>query len=450
VSISKSEAFRASLLNRLPAASRYCIAYSGGVDSHVLLHAMVTCAGSLRAAIDAVHVDHQLVQQSGEWAAHCGAVCAELGVPFALLRVDAAAASGESPEAAARSARYRALADWLPADAVLLTAQHREDQAETLLLQLLRGAGPRGLAAMPQVAPFGPGRLARPLLELSRAAILGYARRERLRWVEDPSNDDLRYDRNLLRRRLMPAIRERWRGADKVLARAAALQADQAELADVLADIDAQPCRVDGHGDQLAWAPLPAMSRARQRNLLRAWITDNGLPIPARVVLDQIMDSVLAARPDANPCLRWPGAEVRRYRDRLYVMAPLPADDLRVRVAWNINEPLRLPDGSTLAAVPAGGGGLRVSDDARLEIRYRQGGEVLQPAGRQEHHALKKLFQEWGVPDWQRSRVPLVFNQGRLVAVAGYCVCEGFQTRHGETGYALYWNDQLNSAAAAL
>jgi tRNA(Ile)-lysidine synthase len=450
VSISKSEAFRASLLNRLPAASHYCIAYSGGVDSHVLLHAMAACADRLPAAIAAVHVDHQLLQQSADWVLHCRAVCAELGVPFEALRVDAAPASGESPEAAARRARYQALADWLPGEAVLLTAQHREDQAETLLLQLLRGAGPRGLAAMPQVAPFGPGRLARPLLELSRAAILAYARRERLRWVEDPSNDDLRYDRNLLRRRLMPAIRQRWQGVDKVLARAAVLQADQAELAGALADIDARPCRVSDRLDQLACAPLQAMSRARQRNLLRAWVADNGLPIPAQVVLDQIVDSVLAARPDASPCLQWSGAEVRRYRDRLYVMPPLPPDDSQARFTWNINEPLHLPDGSTLTAVAAGGGGLRVSDDARLEIRYRQGGEALQPAGRQGHHALKKLFQEWGVPDWQRSRVPLVFNQGMLVAVAGFCVCEGFQTCSAEPGYALRWNGSMNSARIAL
>jgi tRNA(Ile)-lysidine synthase len=444
VSTSRSDAFRASLLNRLPAAAHYCIAYSGGVDSHVLLHAVRACAGTLGAAISAVYVDHQLQRLSADWAAHCRAVCAELGVAFTELRVDAAAVAGESPEAAARRARYRALADWLPAGAVLLTGQHRDDQAETLLLQLFRGAGPRGLAAMPVQACFGAGHLARPLLAVSRADILAYARRQRLCWVEDPSNDDVRFDRNLLRRELLPAIRTRWPGVDRVLARAAELQADQAELAAALARIDAADCRVEGHADQLACVPLRALSRARQRNLLRVWIENNGLPVPARAVLDQLLDCQLAARRDANPCLAWPGVQVRRYRERLYVMPPLPAGDSALRVAWTITEPLRLPDGGTLTADAAAGDGLRVGADARLEVRFRQGGERLRPAGRAGHHALKKLFQEWQVPDWQRSRVPLVFSADALVAVAGYCVSEDFRARPGEHGYVLHWSRSAN------
>jgi tRNA(Ile)-lysidine synthase len=332
----------------------------------------------------------------------------------------------------------------------LLTAQHREDQAETLLLQLFRGAGPRGLAAMPLVAPFGAGRLARPLLELSRTDILAYARQQRLHWVEDPSNDDLRYDRNLLRRQLLPAIRQRWQGVDKVLARAASLQADQAELAAALGQGDAERCRVGGHPDQLVCEPLRGMSRARQRNLLRHWIEANGLPIPALAVLDQIVGAVVSARRDASPCLQWPGAEVHRHRDRLYVMPTLPPADSEARFGWNINEPLRLPDGSTLGAIAAIGSGLRVGADARLEVRFRQGGEVLQPAGRQGHHALKKLFQEWQVPDWERGRVPLVFNKGVLVAVADLCICEGFQAQTGEPGYALYWNSGADLTAVPL
>ncbi len=446
----KSETFRASLLNQLPAAPVYCIAYSGGVDSHVLLHAMALLADALPAALTAVHIDHQLLPQSGEWATHCRAVCAALGVPFEVLQVDASPAGGESPEAAARRARYQALAGWLPGDAVLLTAQHREDQAETLLLQLFRGAGPRGLAAMPLVTPFGAGRLARPLLEHSRADILAYARQQRLRWVEDPSNNDLRYDRNLLRRELLPAIRQRWRGVHKVLARAARLQADQAELAAALAQIDLERCRGGDHVGQLACRPLLEMSRARQFNLLRHWIDSNGLPIPARTVLDQLVDSVLWARRDASPRLQWPGAEVRRYRDHLYAMPPLPPTDNTARFTWNINEPLRLPDGSLLTATAATGSGLRVDGDAWLEIRFRQGGEVLQPAGRQGHHALKQLFQEWRLPDWERSRVPLVFRRGVLVAVADFCVCEGFQALSGQPGCALRWSRSANSAAVAL
>jgi tRNA(Ile)-lysidine synthase len=450
VSISKSEARLESLLNRLPAAPHYCIAYSGGVDSHVLLHFLASRIDRLQAVLTAVHVDHRIQPQSGDWAKHCRAVCAQLGVPFDVLQVDGRPVAGESPEAAARRVRYQALADWLPADAVLLTGQHRQDQAETLVLQLFRGAGPRGLAAMPSVAPFGAGRLARPLLETSRREILAYAHAQQLCWVEDPSNADTRYDRNLLRHELMPLVRRRWPAIDAVLARAAALQADQADLAAALAQIDLDRCQTGDQSDRLPVAGLAALSAARQRNLLRHWIETNGLPVPSRAVLQQVLDSVLAARSDANPRLQWPGAELRRYHDRLYIMPPLPpAADTGLRIRWNINESLALP-GGTLGAHATTGSGVRAAADMRLEVGFRRGGEALRPTGRREHHTLKKLFQEWQVPAWERALVPLVFSGGELIAVADFCVCEGYQAAHGERGYDLYWNRTPNSAAVAL
>jgi len=437
VTISKSKP-RPSLLSRLPDASHYCIAYSGGLDSHVLLHALTAGAGDHGARITAVHVDHGLQQQSGDWAVHCRDVCTELGVPFEVLHIDARSRPGESPEAAARRARYQALADWLPKDAVLLTAQHLDDQAETLLLQLFRGAGPRGLAAMPVEAPLGAGRLVRPLLERSRSEILEYASRHRLRWVEDPSNSDTRYDRNLLRRQLLPSIRQRWRGVDKVLARAAALQADQAELATALAGIDLAGCSVVRQPAQLDGKALRRLVRSRQRNLLRHWIDANHLPLPAQVIIDRIIDTVLSARPDASPIVHWPGAEVRRYRQRLYIMSPRPAVDPRQRFTWNLHQPLPLA-GGLLSAAPTTGGGVRVPQNTPLQVGFRQGGEVLQPTGRAGHHALKKLFQEWQVPEWERARVPLLFSDSALIAVAGFCVCEGFQAMAGEQGFELHW-----------
>ena len=449
MSSSKNDAFRAALLTRLPAAPGYAVAYSGGVDSHVLLHAVVASAGALSAAISAVHINHQLQPQSDDWARHCRAVCAGLKVPCEVLRVDARPGRGESPEAAARRARYQALADWLPGDAVLLTAQHREDQAETLLLQLFRGAGPRGLAAMPLVTAFGAGRLARPLLAQSQADILAYARQQQLRWVEDPSNDDLRYDRNLLRRQLLPAIRQRWPGVDNVLARAAGLQAEQAELAAALGQIDVAQCRVGDRRDQLACQPLLNMSRARQRNLLRRWIEGNDLPVPSLAVLDQIVESVVSARCDASPCLQWCGAEVRRYRDRLYIMPPSPPADSGARFTWNINE----ARAAACRRHARRGGGHRRRPAVRRALArdpLSPGRRALQPAGRQGHHALKKLLQEWQVPDWERSRVPLLFSKGVLVAVADLCVCEGFQALPGASGWVLRWNSRTNSAAVAL
>ncbi len=438
---SKSESL-ASILKGLPAATRYCVAYSGGVDSHVLLHLLATHPVAPGVGLTAVHVDHQIQHQSGDWTLHCRAVCEELGVAFECLRVDGRARRGESPEAAARRARYRALADWLPGDAVLLTAQHRDDQAETLLLQLFRGAGPRGLAAMPPLAPLGRGRMARPLLSATRQAVLDYAQRHRLCWVEDPSNTDLRYDRNLLRHKVMPLLHQHWPGIGRVLARAAGLQADQAELARALAEHDRQTCTpADGRSDQLDCRALGALDPARQRNLLRHWLQDYGLPLPSYAVLEQVRDTMQDARRDASPCVRWPGAEVRRFRDALYAMRPLPSPDPGMRFSWDISRPLDLPQaGGRLVAGGNGDPGLRIAAGAPVEIRFRQGGERLQPAGRHEHHQLKKLFQEWGVPDWERGLVPLIYAGGELVAVAGLCVCEGFQAAAGEGGYRIIWS----------
>lgn len=442
---SKNEALPPPL-TWLPDAEHYCVAYSGGVDSHVLLHLMTVAARARDARLDAVHVDHGLQLSSGDWAVHCRDVCEELGVPLTVLRVDAAPRPGESPEAAARHARYRALAGWLPAAAVLLTAQHRDDQAETLLLQLFRGAGPRGLASMPAETALGGGRLARPLLDVGRAAVLDYARRQRLRWIEDPSNADTRYDRNLLRRQLLPAIRQRWPGIDTVLARAASLQADQAELAAALGALDCQQCGIAGQPAQLDVEALGRLGRARQRNLLRHWIGANRLPLPAMAVLDRILDSVLPARADARPRVHWPGAEVRRFRGRLYLMPPLPPLP-DVRFTWNLQQPLVLPAGlGRLEAVAVSGGGLRLPCGASLEVGFRRGGESLRPAGRGARHALKKLFQEWQVPDWERARVPLLFCDGALAGVAGYCVAEAFAAGAGEPGVEIRWRKSATDA----
>ncbi|MFQ5644828.1 MAG: tRNA lysidine(34) synthetase TilS [Thiogranum sp.] len=428
------------VLQQLPPAPHYHVAFSGGVDSHVLLHLLACQRDALPGTLAAVHVNHRIQQRSGDWEVHCRSVCEELDIPCHFLRVNGKARRGESPEAAARSARYRALADWLPAASVLLTAQHRDDQAETLLLQLLRGAGPRGLAAMPAVAGLGAGRLARPLLDLRRADILDYAHRHRLCWVEDPSNTDTRYDRNLLRHRIMPELQQHWPGVSRVLARAASHQADQLEIADALAAQDCTGCDCAGAG--LSLAGLRSLSPARQRNLIRFQVAEQGLPLPSQVVLERILEEMLASRADASPCVRWPGAEVRRFRERLFIMAPLPVQDTADCYRWDFRAPLVLEKaGGVLSASPVAGKGIRLpTGSSDVQVRFRQGGEVLQPAGRGHHHSLKKLFQEWRVPAWERERVPLVYQGEQLVAVTGLCVCEGFQSGPDEPGLALDWS----------
>ena len=210
------------VLNRLPPAPAYWVAYSGGIDSHVLLHLLAGWRARLPGVLGAVHVNHQLQQQSGDWELHCRAVCEELGLGFQALQVAARPRRGESPEAAARSARYRGLSEWLPPGAVLVTAQHLDDQAETLLLQLLRGSGVHGLAAMPAMTVLGAGLHQRPLLGVTRAQLRRYAESHRLDWIDDPSNTDTAFDRNYLRHEIMPRLKARWPAAGATLSRSAA------------------------------------------------------------------------------------------------------------------------------------------------------------------------------------------------------------------------------------
>jgi tRNA(Ile)-lysidine synthase len=412
-----------SALARLPFPLRPLVAYSGGVDSHVLLHALTRLRRE--AALPpplAAHVHHGLQTAADDWVEHCRQVCAALAVPLQVVHVDARSQTGESPEATARRARYAALADALERGACLLTAHQRDDQAETLLLQLLRGAGPAGLAAMPPLAPFGNGWHLRPLLDVSRDDLLAYARAEGLVWVEDPSNRDVRHDRNHLRLNVLPALRARWPSAARTLARAARHQAEAARLLDDLARIDLETAR-GSDPSLLSVAALQRLPPPRQRNALRGWLADKGLPPPPEARLNAVLDDVLTASVDAMPRVWWQGAEIRRYRDDLYAFAPLPPHDPSTVLAWPAaQETLELAWlGLNLTRDALSRQGLSWAD-AELELHFRQGGETCRVRGHRRD--LRKLMQEAGVPPWQRERIPLVYCKGELVWVVGLCRCE--------------------------
>ena len=269
-------------LAHLPPAQRYWVAYSGGCDSTVLLHALAALRDQLPVELHALHVNHNLHEAAPTWAAHCRAVCETLAIPLTEVNVDARAAKGESPEAAARAARYCIFTDVLKAGDGLLLAHHRDDQAETLLLQLLRGSGPRGLAAMPAHRPQGAGWLGRPLLSFSRQELCRYAEAEKLQWIDDPSNFDTDFDRNFLRQRVLPLLQERWPAAATTLGRAAEHQAEAAELLHQLAEEDWQ-LTAGPQADTLQIDSLLRLTPDRQRNVLRYWINSvNTLPLPDR------------------------------------------------------------------------------------------------------------------------------------------------------------------------
>lgn len=420
-------------LPRPPAGAGYAIAYSGGVDSTVLLH--LALSDERVRPLRAIHVRHDLHPGAAAWSEHCARQCSEWGVELACIPVTVPRDSGLGVEAAARRVRYDALRADLAPDEVLLLAHHGDDQAETFLLQALRGAGVRGLASMPASAPFGDGVLARPLLGFGRAEILAYAREQGLDWIEDPSNRDPGLDRSYLRSEVWPAVVQRWPHAADTLGRSAAWCAEAAALQREWAMLDLQACFADSGLDV---ERLRALSGPRRRNALRHWIEDLRLPPPDRRHLEQI-ERAVAGRAEAGHLVAWPGAQIRRYRDRLFAMAPLPQAPGTWSAAWRPPEPLELPGGGRLIAEAAVGEGL-AADSGDLTVRFRKGGERLRLPGRAHSSSLKTALQEAGVPPWVRERLPLVYAGESIAAVADLWVCQGFRAGDGERGWQLSWH----------
>ncbi len=415
------------------------VAYSGGLDSHVLLHALCQLRVAPRWQVSAVHVDHNLQPASATWAQHCRQVSAELGVPCTVESVTVKNISEEGLEAAARRARYASISRHIGAGEMLLTAHHLDDQAETLLLQLLRGSGVHGLASMPAMVNFSKGQLARPLLGFSRRALAEYAAIHRLQWVDDTSNSDTRLARNFLRQRVFTLLQERWPSAAAQLSRSARHAADAAELLDEIARSDVRQCQV-GKKTTLSIAALLLLSLPRQRNLVRYWLRALGFQAPSTVWLDRILQQAHTEPRTRHAAIRWPGVEVRRYRDELTALPARAAPDSHLRVTWNPPEPLIIAGtGLALHAESVCGVGLSQQRirQAPLTIRLRQGGERCLLSRRGHHHSLKKLLQEAGVPPWERERLPLIYVGDELAAVSDRWVCEPYAADADELGWRL-------------
>lgn len=402
---------------RNPPDSPVCVGFSGGVDSTVLLHVLASDRSVRERGLRALHVHHGLHAAADAWAAHCRATCTALDVPLAVVHVDVAPA-GRGPEGDARAARHAAFAQALGEGEAMALAHHRDDQAETFLLRALRGSGPEGLAAMPTWRPCGPGRLWRPLLAVPGAALLHYARAHALDWIEDPSNENNALDRNFLRARVLPVVRERWPEADAALARSAALSAEASALL-LPGDGDGLALASTDVPSVLSRAALALMPRERRARVLRCWIASLGLPpLPAGGVA-RIEAELLPARADAGACHAWHGAEVRAWRDGLHAGKPvqgLPAD-------WSTRW-----DGCALLPLP-GGGTLQVDPptplDAAVTVRGRGGGERITLPGRSHSHALKHVLQDSGVPPWLRAAMPLLVDGDGVVLAAGDRIVSG-------------------------
>lgn len=415
---------------------RFVVAFSGGVDSCVLLHALVARLGAFDAGLTAVHIDHGLHPDSAAWAMRAERFANHLKVDFVSQQVHVAVQEGGSPEAAARDARYAALREHVAPGDWLLTAHHLNDQAETLLINLMRGSGPAGLRAMQPLRDFHGAMLARPLLQVPRADLLDYARRSRLEWFEDPGNQDERFDRNFLRHSVLPLLGTHWDDPVASIAKSAELARDASTLLDELGDIDLAP--LETMPGRLSLEGLRELSRARAANALRRACDRAGLARPPAARLECILRDLINARADAEPVVRWRGSEARRFNQHLYLLPELSAASFEGSRLC-VGEVLSLGTGlGHLELTRDKGAGLRPElVSAGLEVRTRHGGEEIKPLGQQHTRKLKKLLQENSIPPWVRRRLPLLYSGGQLVAVADLWIDENASTRNG---YRVQWS----------
>ena len=418
-------------------AASVIVAFSGGVDSTVLLATLARL--ELRVPLRAAHVDHGLHPDSHRWSAHCAETARALGVELATIRVEVERSGRSGLEAAARTARYAALAELLAPGDVLLTAHHGDDQLETVLLRIVRGSGVRGLRAIQERMPFGRGWLARPLLGCSRAEILAQARAWELRWLEDPANRSLEHDRNFLRAEVVPRLVERWPAAARSAQRLAEQMADAEGILEEVATRDAAAV---ADAAKVPRAALEPLDPARQRNLLRYLVRRAGFEAPSAQKVEELRHALLGARRDAQPRIRWTGVDARVFRGHLYLMPALPAASARGFAArldkvhgWTG------PEGEVEFELLGAGPGLPESwlDDG-LTLRFRSGGEDFRPLERTHARPLKRWLQEAAIVPWMRTRIPLLYRHDELVAVGDLWLADEVRAAGNEPRWRVVWS----------
>ncbi|HEY4215420.1 MAG TPA: tRNA lysidine(34) synthetase TilS [Steroidobacteraceae bacterium] len=436
----------AALVPKYPDVS-LCVAFSGGVDSSVLLAALAGLravgpggprgtarpSGDVRPRLRAVHVNHGIHPNAGKWVSHCRGFARRLGVTITVLTTKVVRSKGVSLEAAAREARYSLLAEHLERDEVLLTGHHEDDQLETVLLQLFRGSGLAGLAAMPELTRFATGQLARPLLPWSREQLAAWAQSKDLSWIEDDTNEDQSLDRNYLRGTVLPLVRNRWSGVGSAVARSARHAADGQKLLDEIARRDVARA---ADGASLNVGALRSLTSDRRRNALRFWIARSGHKLPDTRRLEEISGALLDARPDAKPHASW--GEVSAHRDGgLLTLRPRArrATPALGETVWDWREAPRciLPSGQgTLEVIPDSSGPVDLALlPSPLTVRSRRGGERLRLHRGGPSRTLKNLLQEAHVPVTERAALPLLFAGAQLIAAADRWIDASVQVTPG-------------------
>ena len=439
----------ACVQNELDGGRQLTVALSGGIDSIVLLEIARAVAPQLGLRVQALHVNHGLSPNADAWEGFCRAHCVRRKIPIECVRV-AVEGGGANLEAQARAARYAVFAR--ASGGIVALAHNRDDQAETVLLQLLRGSGVRGLSAMPVRRALArrdaaahacsgprPTILLRPLLAVPRQDIGRYAARRRLRWIEDESNSEDRFARNFLRSQILPRLERRFPGCRSAMARSSAHLASAGRLLDTLAEIDARSA-IDG--DRIRVASLRSFAPARAANLLRAFLLARGLEAPSTARLEEMLRQLCGGRRDASPELHFGAVTLRRFRGWVELSRDARVDNSAAVIRWNGQARVVLADDSELRVHPARGEGVSRAklSGGEITIRRRQGGERMRLDASRPRRTLKNLMQEAGVRPWLRARMPLVFRDDELVWAPGIGVASDFRARGGERSLLFSWN----------
>ncbi len=412
----------------------YWIAYSGGLDSSVLLSLCAELRETLPLKLHAIHINHGLNPSAQKWAQHCEAVCQHYHIDYICHSIEINLHTGDSLEEVARHKRYAAITSYLKDNDVLMTAHHEDDQAETFLLQLLRGAGTKGLAAMPVVKSNSRIMHARPLRDFTRSKLMEHARQQNLIWIDDESNTNVKLTRNFVRHHVLAPLKERWPTVATTIARSAAHCAETESLLQLFAQEKMQWV-AGSKANTLSVSKLLQFVPSVQRLLLRYWIHSRQISLPSTKKIETIMQQVLLANWDRSPCVQWGNTELRRYRDDLFLLPSHDQHANKQSFQWNMIQPIQLPGIGYLHAELKQGNGLRTNVE-NVSVRFRQGGEMIRLAQRGTK-SLKNLFQEWNVLPWERDRIPLIYVDDELAAVVGYGIAEKYSAGDLQPSYEL-------------
>lgn len=444
----------------------FYIAYSGGLDSTVLLHLFYVLSQNQCTfpKLKALHVNHSIHSDADDWVKHCQAQCKDFDIPLEIIKVNAKAGLGQSQEALARQYRYQAFREYIQPGSALVTAHHEEDQAETVLLQLVRGAGVAGLSAMPISKDFAHGVLLRPLLLSAKKDILDYAETQKLIYVHDSSNESLQYDRNFLRLCIMPLLKKRWPSVARTISRVASNCADTLNLLKefkVAAKAHADDAMIKTQTSVIIDSYfLQKHSVLLQYEYLKTYLLQaakylcpnlpNEKSIPSRRLLEQIWNEIIHSRIDSQAVIKWHSLEIRKFKNQIFIQQAARKPSMILKKIWNplLQPTLSYPEiGLCLSAHIRQDIGLCMGKNLNLEIRFRQGGEKI--LLHRKHKSLKKLFNEWEIPPWQRDQIPLVFSEGECIAIVNYAIADHWQVRKGEQGLLICSevNSKLQSGA---